>query len=87
MRKRVNGVTEKINQLNGIIAQLTGHDVVGEAMAAQGGATVSSGAGAKANGGGTMASAQKNAQTANMTSYGERLAQRAKPDMNRGSGE
>lgn len=83
----VNGLTEKINQLNGIIAQLTGHDVVGEAMAAQGGATVSSGAGAKANGGGTMASAQKNAQTANMTSYGERLAQRAKPDMNRGSGE
>ena len=83
----VNGLTEKINQLNGIIAQLTGRDVVGEAMAAQGGATVSSGAGAKANSGGTMASAQKNAQTANMTSYGERLAQRAKPDMNRGSGE
>ncbi len=83
----VNGLTEKINQLNGIIAQLTGRDVVGEAMAAQGGATVSSGAGVKANSGGTMASAQKNAQTANMTSYGERLAQRAKPDMNRGSGE
>ena len=34
--------------------------------------------------GGGMGQAQKNAQTANMTSYGERLANRAKPDMNNG---
>ena len=31
-----------------------------------------------------MGQAQKNAQTENMTSYGERLAQRATPDMNNG---
>ena len=30
----------------------------------------------------SMGAAQKNAQTANMTSYGERLAAKAKPDMN-----
>jgi hypothetical protein len=35
------------------------------------------------NGGG-MGQAQKDAQTENMTSYGERLAKRAKPDMNNG---
>ena len=35
-------------------------------------------------GGGGMGQAQKNAQTATMTSYGERLAQRARPDMNNG---
>ena len=35
------------------------------------------------NGGG-MGQAQKNAQKATMSSYGERLAQRAKPDMNNG---
>lgn len=33
---------------------------------------------------GGMGQAQKQAQTANMTSYGERLAQRANPDMNNG---
>ena len=33
---------------------------------------------------GGMGQAQKDAQTANMTSYGERLASRAKPDMNNG---
>lgn len=32
----------------------------------------------------SMGKAQKNAQTATMTSYGERLAKRAKPDMNNG---
>ena len=31
-----------------------------------------------------MGQAQKDSQTANMTSYGERLAARAKPDMNNG---
>lgn len=34
--------------------------------------------------GGGMGQAQKNAQKATMSSYGERLAQRAKPDMNNG---
>ena len=34
--------------------------------------------------GGTMGQAQKNAQTENMTGYGERLAKRANPDMNNG---
>lgn len=36
------------------------------------------------NSGGGMGQAQKNAQKATMTSYGERLAQRATPDMNNG---
>ena len=36
----------------------------------------------KVSGGQTMASAQKAAQESNMTSYGEKLAARAKPDMN-----
>lgn len=36
----------------------------------------------RASGGKTMASAQKDAQTATMTSYGEKLAAMAKPDMN-----
>ena len=35
-----------------------------------------------ASGGKSMAKEQKQAQTANMTSYGERLAKRAQPDMN-----
>ena len=35
-------------------------------------------------GGGGMGQAQKNAQKATMTSYGERLAERAKPNMNNG---
>ena len=35
-------------------------------------------------GGGGMGQAQKNAQKATMTSYGERLAERATPDMNNG---
>lgn len=38
----------------------------------------------QAKGGGGMGQAQKNAQKATMSSYGERLAQRAKPDMNNG---
>lgn len=37
-----------------------------------------------AQSGGGMGQAQKNAQKATMSSYGERLAQRAKPDMNNG---
>ena len=37
-----------------------------------------------ARSGGGMGQAQKDAQTANMTSYGERLAKRARPDMNNG---
>ena len=37
-----------------------------------------------AQSGGGMGQAQKEAQTANMTSYGERLAQRANPDMSNG---
>lgn len=80
----VNSLTEKINQLNGMITQLTGRDVVGDAIAAQG-ASDSASTSSKNTGGKTMASAQKNAQTASMTSYGERLAERAKPDMNRES--
>jgi len=34
--------------------------------------------------GGGIGQAQKNAQKATMTSYGERLASRANPDMNNG---
>lgn len=77
----INGLTQKIEQLNGIVAQLTGHNLVGEAMAAQGG--IQPQPQPQTSGGGrTIAKAQQNAEKANMTSYGERLAERARPDMN-----
>ena len=72
----------QLQQLNLMLAQLTGRDMLGEmSMQMQQQASAPQ---QQANGR-TMAAAQKNAETANMTSYGERLAERAKPDISKGS--
>ena len=68
---------EQMNKLGMIVYQLTGQDVVG---LAQGGVQVDTGAIAP-RGGKSLGSAQKAAQKATMTNYGEQLATRAKPDM------
>ena len=65
-------------QMGAVIYQTTGRDVLGQFQGAQTGAQ-SAPAAPK---GESMGSAQKDAQTATMTAYGERLAQHAKPDMN-----
>ena len=68
---------EQMNKMGMIIYQLTGQDVIG---LTEGG--VQAPASPRISGGGSsMGSAQKNAQKATMTSYGERLAAHAKPDM------
>jgi len=72
----------QLQQLNLMLAQLTGRDMLGEMsmqMQQQASAPQQQASGR------TMAAAQKNAETANMTSYGERLAERAKPDISKGS--
>ena len=67
-----------INQLTQELAMLKG--AIGMATAPQ----PSEGVTPKASGGRSLGKAQKNAQKATMTSYGERLAERATPDMNNG---
>lgn len=64
----------QMQNIAALLYQKTGIDVMG--MSQQ--STVQP----QASGGRTMASAQKDAQTSTMTSYGEKLAARAKPDMN-----
>lgn len=71
---------EQIAKLGMIVYELTGQDVVG---IAQKPAASPQRAPGKPEGK-SMASAQKDAQTETMTAYGERLAARAKPDMNQG---
>ena len=66
-----------MNKLGMIVYELTGQDVVG---VTQGGLQAPQSA-IPPRGGKSMGGAQKDAQAANMTSYGERLAARAKPDM------
>ena len=66
---------EQVTKLGMIVQQLTGEDLIGlgdQGAAAQ--PTAPSGGGE---------SAQKKAETGTMTSYGEKLASRATPDMNR----
>jgi len=74
---------EQMNKLGMIVYQLTGQDVVG---IAQNGVQAPTSP-LPAKGGESMGKAQKDAQTANMTAYGERLAARAKPDMNSGESQ
>lgn len=62
-----------------MIAQLTGQGTPGQAT---GGTQTYAQPASNAPEGESMGKAQKAAQTANMTSYGERLAAHAKPDMN-----
>lgn len=64
-----------------IIYKTTGNDVLGLFDAPDGGKSSQGGAAAPA--GKSVGSAQKEAATENMTAYGERLAARAKPDMNK----
>ena len=77
----VQQLSARVQQQNMLIAQLTGQAIPMQPM--QGGRQVQTQRQASHD---TQAAAQKNAQTANMTNYGERLASRAKTDMNRGAG-
>lgn len=76
----VGQMQEQMNKMGLIIYQLTGQDLVG---ITQGGgqAPVPGAAPAIGGGGESMGAAQKEAQTANMTAYGQRVAARAKPNM------
>ena len=65
-------------QMAAVIYKETGQDVLGQFGGAQQGAQPAQ----PAPKGESMGKAQKDAQTATMTSYGEQLAQHAKPDMN-----
>lgn len=72
---------QQMQQMMAIIADLSGKKLPGEGEAPQkstGGAQSAP----KHEGGKSMGSAQTDAQKATMTAYGERLAARAKPDMN-----
>ena len=66
----------QMQNMAALLYQKTGIDVMG--MSQQAGGTTQS----APSGGRSMGQAQKDAQTNTMTSYGERLAARAKPDMN-----
>ena len=61
---------------------MSGRDIMGE-MGGQSTAQPTPNA-SGGSGGQTMAGAQKAAQTATMTDYGQRLAAQARPDMNGG---
>ena len=73
---------DQMNKMGLIIYKLTGNDVLGlaDGMGAPGAQIAREGAPEGKSMGGDVTEAGK----ANMTSYGERLAARAKPDMNRG---
>ena len=71
---------QQMQKMGLIIYGLTGEDVLG--MSQPAGANPAPQGGAPSTKGESVGHAQKEAQTANMTSYGERLAARAKPDMN-----
>lgn len=71
---------EQMNKMGLIIYQLTGNDVLG---LTQGGGAPGAAVGREGKTSGkSMAQREKEAVQANMTSYGESLAARAKPDMN-----
>ena len=74
-------MAQQLQKMGLIIYELTGRDVLGAMAQSMGGNPAPQG-GIPAGGGESMGQAQKDAQMANMTSYGERLAARAKPDMN-----
>ena len=71
---------DQMNKMGLIIMKLTGQDVLG---LAQGGGATAPMVGQEGHAGGkSMGGAVTDAQGAPMTSYGEKLAARAKPDMN-----
>ena len=69
---------QDMQKMGAIIYRLTGQDPLGAAGASPGQPAQPT----KQPEGQSMGRAQKAAQTANMTAYGEKLAARAKPDMN-----
>ena len=71
---------DQMNKMGLIIMKLTGQDVLG--LAQGGGAPAPIVGKERISSGGSMGGAVADAQSANMTSYGEKLAARAKPDMN-----
>lgn len=75
---------QQMQKMGMIIYSLTGQDVLGMGMAAQtgGGGKTPTPPHSSENTGKSMGSAQTDAAKATMTSYGQRLAARAKPDMN-----
>lgn len=75
----LNQMQQVMMEQGALIAQLTGQ---GTPVQGAGGAQTAAQPASNAPEGESMGKAQKAAQTANMTSYGERLAQHAKPDMN-----
>ena len=78
MLNQMAAMQQQMAQMAAVIQSLTGRDVMGGAPVVAAGPQNAP----KVEGGKSMGSAQKDAQTETMTSYGERLAARAKPDMN-----
>lgn len=79
---------QQAQQLNIMLAQYTGRDVLGEMQMAQQQMLMNAQnqQQAQRGSGRTVAGSKANAERANTTSYGEKLAKRAAPDMNRESG-
>lgn len=75
---------QQMQKMGMIIYGLTGQDVLGMGMDAPAGEAPRQGSGGSSDShsGKSMAAAQTDAAKANMTSYGQRLAARASPDMN-----
>lgn len=81
--KQMAYMQEQMNKMGLIIYQLTGNDVLGLAQGGSApGAMLAREPSAADTGGKSMARRQKEADKANMTDYGERLAANARPDMN-----
>jgi hypothetical protein len=80
LMNQMAAMQQSMNKMGLIIYQLTGKDVLGlaEGMGASGPAL-----GKEGQGGKSMGSAITDASKETMTSYGEKLASRAKPDMNK----
>lgn len=81
LMNQVAQMQQMMQKMGMIIYKTTGDDVLGLFDAPQGGAQPSQG-GIPAPEGKSMGSAKTDAEKSTMTSYGERLAARAKPDMN-----
>ncbi len=73
---------QQMQKMGLVIYGLTGKDVLGMEQGQAGAGNMPAMGAPSAGGGDTLGGAQKDAQMANMTAYGERLAARAKPDMN-----
>ena len=81
LMNQLAAMQEQMVKMGAIILGLTGQDVLG--LNGESGEPGQPVAAPTESGGKSIGSAVKAAQGANMTSYGERLAARAKPDMNK----